>query len=83
MSGFEPSLTSGRGPALVADDVARPAGEARREDRQAWPLDRRPDGRDHGAPHAVPADTQRQRGCVRRNQPEEVARFLATAFRFR
>lgn len=50
-----------RGQALVADHAAGPAGQDRRQDRPARPLDRFPDGRGHGAARAVPADPRGNR----------------------
>ena len=62
---FPPHPRAARsGQALVADHAARSSGQARREDRPAWSLDRLPDGRGDGAACAVPALLRRHRGVA-------------------
>ena len=58
-----PNLARGGQP-LVDDDIARPAGQDRCEDRPPRAVDHVSDGRGHGLARAVPADTRRHRGVA-------------------
>ncbi len=57
------SIRSGVQP-LAHEHVVRSAGEDRREDRPPRSAKHVPEGRGHGTPNAVPADTRRLRGVA-------------------
>ncbi len=55
---------------LVADHAARPTGQDRRQDRQARPIDRLPDGRSDGAARCSDISSPRLPRCGPRRQSD-------------